>query len=249
MSIYISVVSHGHDDLIISNESLLAINSLENVILVVKDNVKSLALKAWCNKNNVQYLTSSHAMGFGENNNFVFDYCKNLGMDRNDWFVTINPDVIISKEQFEKLISELSLRERGLLTINLFRNIGLTEHECSLRYFPTFKSLINLFLGKSITKSYDKTLLSDNSGVDWASGAFLIFSCDLYDSLGGFDKKYFMYYEDVDICYRARKEHDVSVVFLKNVLAYHEGAYQNRNVFSKHFRWYMKSLLTFLMRC
>ena len=43
------------------------------------------------------------------------------------------------------------------------------------------------------------------SEVDWVTGAALFIRADLNKSLGGFDKRFFMYFEDVDLCLRAKK--------------------------------------------
>ncbi|MDE1292895.1 hypothetical protein [Vibrio aestuarianus] len=90
--------------------------------------------------------------------------------------------------------------------------------------------------------------MPDRSIVDWAAGSFLVFQADLYKKLNGFDENYFMYFEDVDICFRARKYYDQNVVYLSNIKAIHQGGYQNRKIFSKHFRWYFSSLLRFLFK-
>ncbi|MEK7383496.1 MAG: glycosyltransferase family 2 protein [Elusimicrobiota bacterium] len=41
--------------------------------------------------------------------------------------------------------------------------------------------------------------------VDWVTGAFIGCRRELFDKVGGFDEGYFMYYEDVDLCLRARR--------------------------------------------
>jgi GT2 family glycosyltransferase len=38
--------------------------------------------------------------------------------------------------------------------------------------------------------------------VDWVAGMFIVFRSDAFRSVGGFDERYFLYYEDVDICRR-----------------------------------------------
>lgn len=246
---YVSIVSHGHFDYIRNNEDLLEVSKLHDVNIVVKDNLHDDKLERFCFENNISYVTSDSVLGFGANNNFVHAYCKkNFGMSDDDYFLVVNPDVIISKVMFQQIKLELDISKPKLFTVNLFKDSDFKISENSLRYFPTLTSVFKALLNKSICEPINKDSLSNFSSVEWASGAFLGFKSDFFNCLNGFDERYFMYYEDVDICYRAQKKHGVSVCFLKNVKAIHAGAYQNRNVFSKHFRWYLTSLLRFLGR-
>jgi N-acetylglucosaminyl-diphospho-decaprenol L-rhamnosyltransferase len=45
---------------------------------------------------------------------------------------------------------------------------------------------------------------NETKAVDWVSGAFFVVRRDLWDAIDGFDPSYFMYMEDVDLCWRAR---------------------------------------------
>ncbi|MFB2754160.1 glycosyltransferase family 2 protein [Shewanella xiamenensis] len=246
---YISIVSHGHFNYIKSNKELLEISKLDDACVVVKDNLHDAELERFCFENNISYVTSDSVLGFGANNNFVHSYCKrNLGMSEYDYFLVVNPDVIISKLMFQQIKVELDISKSRLFTVNLFKDSDFKLSENSLRKFPSLTSVFKAFLKKPICEPVDKDSLSNFSSVEWASGAFLGFKSELFNCLNGFDERYFMYYEDVDICYRSRQIQGVSVCFLKNVKAIHVGAYQNRNIFSKHFRWYLTSLLTFLVR-
>lgn len=248
MKYFVSIVSHGHLDFINQNLALFEIVKMANVTVVVKDNIQEPALLELCRSKGFFYLTSQNRMGFGENNNFVYHYCRDkLSMADDDYFLTINPDVIISTNMFFRLMEAAASRPQ-LFTINLFKDANFEVPELSLREFPKWSSLINLFLNVPVCKAYGKTLLPDNAEVNWASGAFLGFKSFLYGNLGGFDPRYFMYYEDVDICYRAKRDFNVGVVFFKGVKAVHVGAYQNRNILSKHFCWYIASLCKFLIR-
>lgn len=169
-------------------------------------------------------------------------------MAPNDFFLTLNPDVIISASMFVDMMDLVKILPCQLFTIDLYKDAEFNNPEQSLRLFPTWKNLVNLILNKPVCLAYNKESLSNYAQVDWASGAFLGFRSSLYEMLKGFDTRYFMYYEDVDICYRAKYHFEESVHFFKEIKAVHFGAYQNRKFLSKHFRWYMSSLIKFIVR-
>ena len=244
--IIVAIVSHGHTKYIESNHYLEKINYLPNVTVIVKDNIKDNDLKSLAADKGYRYLVSERKMGFGENNNQIFSYAKkNLDVTDNDWFLIINPDVSITVEEFSKLIKELNNGEGNFYTPNLFKDDTFTTYENSIRYYANYLSLLNLFKMKSINPAYNKDLISDYDEVEWSSGAFLCITFGGFDSVGGFNVDYFMYYEDVDLCFRLRSK-GVKLKFLKSVRAVHKGEYKNRNIFSKHFFWYVTSLLKFL---
>ncbi|ABM05141.1 glycosyltransferases-like protein [Psychromonas ingrahamii 37] len=246
--IYISIVSHGNDDDIINNYNLKEINSLNNVTVIIRDNLSSQKLKKYCAENHFEYNASDPILGFGANNNINFEVASKLGMSKTDWFVLFNPDLDISAVMIHKLSDSLANFSSQIFAINLFFDDKFSRMEHSLRRFPTFFSFFNILKGKSFTEAYDKTDLADGSSVDWAAASFLVFQAELYEKLNGFDEDYFMYFEDVDLCYRANQFYSQNVVYLSNVKAIHEGAYKNRKLFSKHFRWYFSSLLRFLFK-
>ncbi|QTH72544.1 glycosyltransferase family 2 protein [Pseudoalteromonas xiamenensis] len=242
----ICVVSHGHARYILDNKELAELSEFDNVDIVVRDNLGELSLKEYCAQNGFAYLHSPLPLGFGDNNNAVFDYgVRELGFTDQDWFLMINPDVLIEKEQFKALIVELNEGRRDFYTINLYKDHGFTIPENSVRYFAGFLSLFNPILLRPINSIYDKSVLEDNSYVEWASGAFLCIKFGVFGRVGGFDSRYFMYFEDVDLCFRL-KEQGVYLTYLKNIKAIHCGQYKNRSLFSKHFRWYLSSLFRFL---
>ncbi|WP_166424742.1 glycosyltransferase [Paraglaciecola sp. 20A4] len=243
---YISIVSHGNEDDIINNRNLKGINSLDNATVIIRDNLSNDNLRIYCGKNDFQYSSSNFILGFGANNNINYKLASDLGMRESDWFILFNPDVDMSPTMFNRLSNTIDDRNSKIFAINLFFDKELSDMEYSLRKFPTLSSFFNIVKGSSFTQAYNKTDLADGSFVDWAAGSFLVFQSDLYGKLGGFDENYFMYFEDVDICFRATNLYNQHVVYLSEIKAVHKGAYKNRRLFSKHFRWYFTSLLRFL---
>jgi len=246
--IYISIVSHGNDEDIITNANLREINSLDNTIVIIRDNISSSVLKSYCIENGFSYSASKATLGFGANNNINFKVALSLGMKKTDWFILFNPDLNISSSMIKRLVSTLPEFSNQIFAINLYFDEQFSVMENSLRKFPTFQSFFNLFKRTSLTQTYDKKSLANGAFVDWAAASFLVFKAGLYKKLNGFDESYFMYYEDVDICYRANKVYGQQVCYLKNIKAVHQGGYKNRKLFSQHFRWYFISLIRFLLK-
>jgi N-acetylglucosaminyl-diphospho-decaprenol L-rhamnosyltransferase len=244
--VIVGIVSHGHFDYISNNEELKNIAKIYNVQVVIKDNIKDNKLKEYSEQNGFKYIVTSEVLGFGDNNNFIYKYAKSeLSANDNDWFVILNPDVEITAIEFLNLIVVLISNIGCFFAPNLFKDKNFTNKENSIRYFASYLDLFNPIKLKPINTPYNKDELLDKSEVDWASGAFLCVTFQKFGSVGGFDSKYFMYYEDVDLCYRLNSV-GTKLIFLKDIKAIHKGEYKNRSIFSKHFRWYLSSLFKFL---
>jgi GT2 family glycosyltransferase len=246
--LYISIVSHNNEHDIIENLDLLKINLMDNITVLIRDNLSNQKLHDYCINQHFQYSASVEVLGFGANNNCNFKIASQLGMRKKDWFILMNPDLNITADMIKQLQISLCEYESQIFSINLFLDKKISMMEPSLRQFPTLTSFLNILKRKGFTRAYDKNELSDGSIVDWAAGSFLVFQTELYSKLKGFDEKYFMYFEDVDICYRANKFYGKNVMYLKNIKAVHQGGYKNRNFLSKHFRWYICSLIRFLYK-
>ena len=94
--IVISLVSHGHNELIINNKHILEYISNVNIILIIKDNVNSKELESFAQLNNIDYLVNQKPKGFGHNNNDVFDFAINKY--EFDLFICLNPDVFLAHD-------------------------------------------------------------------------------------------------------------------------------------------------------
>lgn len=64
--------------------------------------------------------------------------------------------------------------------------------------------------------------LRENSSVDQVIGAFFLIRKDVFDRCGGFDERFFVYFEDVDLSLRAKRLGYSSYV-LSEVSAFHKG--------------------------
>lgn len=138
---------------------------------------------------------SNHApQGFAANHNQAF-----LNSD-DSFFCVLNPDVRINEDPFHALIACLENPKIGIVAPLVVNSEGQIED--SARHFPTPLKIMCKVVGRC--KSRDYLINSDCIYPDWVGGMFMLFPRDVFKKIGGFDEKFFLYYEDVDLCARLR---------------------------------------------
>jgi len=179
----------------------------------------------------IKVVKNQYPKGFGENHNQAFKQAN------GDYFCVLNPDVRLMSNPFEKLQQELS-ENAGAIIAPIVLSPDLTIED-SVRYFPTVQSLF-----KKLFKQYDgRYVFSDNSptlAVDWVAGMFMLFKSKDFSAMGGFDEKFFLYYEDVDICLRIWKS-GKKVLVCPQVNIIHDAQRQSRKNL-RYMKWHLNSM-------
>jgi N-acetylglucosaminyl-diphospho-decaprenol L-rhamnosyltransferase len=193
-SITVSVVSHGQNALVNRLLGDLEKHCTTGLQIILTENIAdAVQLQLPKGAHSFEHVTNERPKGFGGNHNSAFARC------RTNLFFVVNPDIRISADPFPSLA--LTLERSAAAVGPLVRNAeGAVED--SARHFPTLASL----LGKLVRDKGEPDYPTDKGAieVDWVAGMFLGFHRDAYTAVGGFDERYFLYYEDVDICRRLR---------------------------------------------
>ncbi len=144
-------------------------------------------------------------LGFGKANNI------GLRIAKGNYIVMINPDAIVSEDTFSKMIKFFEENpEAGLATPKILNPDGSLQLGCR-RSFPgpwtsfcRVTGLSGLFPNSKLFARYNLTYLPENQTfeVDAISGSFMMVNREVYEKVGGFDEQFFMYGEDLDLCYR-----------------------------------------------
>jgi N-acetylglucosaminyl-diphospho-decaprenol L-rhamnosyltransferase len=129
--------------------------------------------------------------GFGANHNAAFRRAK------GEYFCVLNPDIRLPHDPFPALLAEFADSAVGLVAPRITDAHGRMED--SVRRFPTLPSLLRKLLGE---RGPDYALETGPLRVDWVGGMFMLFRREAFERVNGFDERYFLYYEDVDICRR-----------------------------------------------
>jgi N-acetylglucosaminyl-diphospho-decaprenol L-rhamnosyltransferase len=83
---------------------------------------------------------------------------------------------------------------------------------------------------------------------DWMLGGFLLLRREMLDELGGFDERFRLYGEDVDLCYRAAKAGWERWYVPAAVVEHRHAAVSDRRFFTRHTLWHWRSILRFIRK-
>ncbi len=147
--------------------------------------------------------------------NLGFAKANNLGLKdaSGKYILILNPDTILKEDTINKCIEFFEHEKKiGALTCKLILPNGKLDLACRRSYpsssvaFYRMVGLSKIFPKSKIFGKYNLTYLDENSTyeVDAICGAFMFMRKDLFESLNGFDEDYFMYGEDLDLCYRIK---------------------------------------------
>lgn len=140
----------------------------------------------------------------------------NIGIRRakGSFVLLLNPDTKVSKDTIVKMVDFLKIHPKaGIVTAKIVLGDGSVD-PASHRGFPTpwasftyFVGLEKLFPKKAKFSQYHLSYKSMDKvhEIDSTSGAFMLIKKEVINKIGLLDEDFFMYAEDIDFCYRAKK--------------------------------------------
>lgn len=238
--IHLSIVSHGQCHLVKGLlQDLDALGSKERIQVTLTLNIpESEVFDAADFSFPIVVIDNVQPQGFGQNHNQAFLHPSNKEVRK--YFFVINPDVRITQDVFSELVLQLdSASEVGVVAPIVVNNEG--ELEDSIRTLPTPWIILKKFFGY---KEYHS--IANRTSVfkpDWIAGMFMGFRSDMFQDIQGFDDKFFLYYEDVDIC--SRLWLDGFQVQVNPQLSIIHNAQRDSHRNFKYLKWHFGSMLRF----
>jgi len=158
--------------------------------------------------------------GFGSGCNY------GAKMSRGKYLLFLNPDIILKDDSIVKLVNFSGKKEDAGIVSGV-----MTDNKNNVLYsfndFPSllweFYHLIGFGVDQKIKRLNNKIEIKENKifEVDWFHGAFFMISKENFDKVKGFDEKYFMYYEDVEICFKVKCILKKNIYCLPEVKVFH----------------------------
>lgn len=237
MSIYrydltASIVAYNTDltELEIAIDSCLS--SALQIQVIVVDNSASDELDLLCRACNVTYIRTAENIGFGKAHNLAFDHAL-----PSKYHLVLNPDVQFDQGVLEELYGFLELNESvGLVMPRVIYPDGSPQNLCKRLPTPIdifAKRLLSGRLQNLCRSRLDAFELLDMDmgkvlSVPYLSGCFMFLRSNAIRDVGGFDERFFMYFEDLDLTRRIHLRYRTVYYPARTIVHRHEkGSYKS----------------------
>ena len=209
--------------IVLYNSSKIIFDCLDKIkkfkIIIVDNGKNENILNEIKNYSNIQKIISKNKnIGFGNGVNFAF---KSIN---TDFFLVLNPDILLDEESI----------------LNLLK-ISLADEKCAISapIIPSDNDGYGIFpeRGKGILRSknqYNTSKILENLKpdsnicVDVTKGCALLINSKYFKNVGMFSEKYFLFWEEIDLCRKFRKN-KLSVIVSPNAIAYHSQGTSSKN--------------------
>jgi GT2 family glycosyltransferase len=186
-----------------------------NFEIVVVDNASDDGSGEAAKKLGVKVIENKTNPGFAAANN------QGVRVSKGKYVLFLNSDTEIHDNVLEEMVAWMNLNSKsGVVTCALKNADG--SMQATGGYFPTllrvfsWMTIQDIPFVDSIIKPFhpyhSKALFfkgdsfyKSEKELDWVTGAFLLTRRNILEDIGGWDEKFFMYVEEVDLCYRVKK--------------------------------------------
>ena len=173
-------------------------------------------------KEKVRIVENGGNLGYAKGNNLASKKAN------GEFLVFLNPDAKFIEGDLFDVISLFDDADIGIIGGKIISLDGKKELSCGKFYNPLNILLLTLGLEESLGVRFAP---NKKQKVDFVSGGFLFIRRKLFERLNGFDENYFMYVEDSDLCYQAKKK-GFKVLYSNKATVQHVGQGSSNRTFA-----------------
>ncbi len=197
----------------VTNEIFECIKNLQNIYIIIIDNGNSQkkVIEEIKKLKNIKYIKSKKNLGFGRANNFAFKYVK------TKYTLLINADVKTTINDLVNLVKTIELYNNTAITVPILVN----KHNRNIDHIEVLPEIAAKFHKIDTNKNkLEKNLLHGDTCINFCWAAIMLLNNSIIRKTKLFDKKYFLYWEDYDLC---RKLYNLKLPIIKsfNSKAFH----------------------------
>ena len=183
---------------------------------------------------NAVYLKTDDNIGYGKGQNAV------LGKLQSEYHCIMNPDIVFFEDAFSKILSYMDKNPSVGMVIPQILDEN-RQRQLVYRKDPTVLDLfIRMFCKKLFPKRFKEHTLQGKDFtkpflIPFGQGSFLVIRTELFQKIGGFDDRFFLYMEDADLCRRVNQESEL--MYLPDAAVIHhweKGSHKDLRLFRIH---------------
>lgn len=216
----VSIVSHGHGDMVrrLLEDLEKDLDGMPARVVLTLNIPENLTFDEATFRFPLRIIRNAARDGFGANHNKAFSVLNAEAVC--EYFCILNPDIRFPTPVFRPLLETArSVPDLGVVAPAVKNPSGGLEDNA--RSLPT---PVLIFLKAMAIRPPQRR-------IDWLAGMFLLVASKAFVAIGGFDERYFLYYEDVDLCCRLRIS-GFRIIFQPDVYVVHDAQRaSHRNVF------------------
>lgn len=209
-SISCSIVTYKNDLDVLQKVIKSFLSSGSNLVLYIYDNSPSDQIRTVCEDNRIVYYHDPSNVGFSKGHN----YCIKQIMGKSEYHLILNPDIYFEPNVLDALVDQLKTDSSiGLIAPKVFYPEGDLQYSCRLlpapidlliRRIEIFSKIFKKRLDRNDLKftSYNKVL-----DVPFILGCFMLVPVHVFEEIGFFDERFFMYMEDFDLTRRIKRKY------------------------------------------
>jgi GT2 family glycosyltransferase len=197
---------------------------------------------------NFKFVRTEENIGFGKACNLAVKH------SRGELLFFLNPDTTIKENILKRMNEEMEKHSldynKNILGFNV-SNQKLFDFSAGI--FPNyFIEFLNVFsIGRFAEAAFVKirSVFSSNKvlRLDWVMGSSLLIGRESFLKIGGFDPNFFLYFEEMDLCRRA-KNNDMSVLYFRDIRIDHIGSVSAKKNYYFFTKMFYKGKLLFLKK-
>lgn len=238
-SVGVAIVNYKTADLVkdclksLSNERVY----LPNLKVIIVDNDSSddslAELSNFVNAKNlgswVEVISSGRNGGFAFGNNVAI---KRFLKQDQDYIWLLNPDTFIAEKAGLALVSFLEKNQEAGIAGSYQQDENGKTLVSAFNYPSVFGEFLGFLKLGILDKIFKSKVISNHDPInyksyDWMSGASLLVRREVFENVGIMDEKYFLYFEEVDFCFKVKK-HGYSINYVQDSrISHYVGASTN----------------------
>ncbi len=230
MTLGVSIVNFNSGDYLTNCLNSLIKSRVSLNIWVVDNNSEDDSLeKARKKFPKINYIENKENIGFGRAHNIA------LKKIQDEYILILNPDTEVGRDVLPELLEYMEKHpDVGAMTCKIVLENGKLDW-ASHRGLPTPLAAFKYYFLKDDSLYHLSTKdMEEVHEVDAVSGSFLLTRKSVLDKVGLFDEDYFMYAEDIDLCYRIKEAGKKVIYYPKVSIIHHKGVSSGLKAHSQH---------------